>query len=47
MTRFRIPLLGFRRRTQLTAKRMCGIIIGTMEMIPKKNLKGMLVLVFV
>ena len=44
--RFRIPLLGFSSRTQLIANRMCGIIMGMTEMIPKKDLKGMSVRVF-
>ncbi len=37
------PLDGFRSRSQLTANRMWGIIMGMMEMTPKRNLKGILV----
>ena len=40
------PLDGFSRSTQLTENRMCGIIIGMMEMILNKDLKGMSVRVF-
>jgi len=38
-----IPFDGFKSRTQLTANRMCGTIIGISEMILNRNLKGMFV----
>ena len=41
-----MPFDGLSRRTQLTANRMCGTIIGMREMIRNRNLKGMLVRVF-
>ena len=41
-----IPFDGLSRRTQLTAKRMCGTIIGMREMTPKRNLQGMFVRTF-
>ena len=41
-----MPFDGFSSRTQLTANRMCGTIIGISEMIRNMNLNGMFVRVF-
>ena len=40
-----MPLEGLSSNTQLTANRMWGIIIGTIEMMRKENFKGISVLV--
>lgn len=40
------PLEGFKSSAQLTEKRMCGIIMGMMEMIRNMNLQGMSVRLF-